>query len=163
MAYADAAAVTARAGRIAAAWDDQSAPSLGDIDLFTQEVGGTIDSALAGRGLTSPAVGSSAALALAGLNADGALVLALEATFPAGVPENAQALLDGARARYAAGMTAIANGSHAAVKALEAGGGSPSATAFWVEEPEYGLDVPPEIRAGMNPYQAPGFERGQAL
>lgn len=163
MAYADAGDVKARAGRLQAAWGAATTPSDTQLDGFCTDVAAEIDALLTGRGLTAPATGGAAA-ALKGLNADGALVLALEATFPdEDGPGSAKGILQAARARAAAGMQALAEGRHPAARLLEASGDAPAASDFWSDEPTYGQDVTAAERAALNPYLQPEFERGMRL
>lgn len=70
------------------------------MEQFLEQVASVIDAHLSSLGVPVPVGGTSAA-ALEGLNADGALVLALEATWPGGTaPDAATAILEGARSRY---------------------------------------------------------------
>ncbi len=163
MAYADAGDVKARAGRLQAAWGSSTTPSDTDLAGFLTDTAAEIDAVLAGRGLAAPATGGAAA-ALLGLNADAALVLALEATFPDEEgPGSAKGILAAARARAAAGMQALAEGTHPATRLLEAAADAPAASDFWSDEPTYGQDVTAAERLALNPYLQPEFERGQAL
>jgi hypothetical protein len=166
--YADVEAVQARAGVLSTAWTATSSPSLTDIAGFLDDIAAEIDAALGGRSLTAPAAGSVAANALKNGNALGALVLALQATFPEGSgPASASKQIDSARAEYEALMAAIMDGTHPAVRLLEAGAASARATTFWHNEPQYGL-FPYDPRLDplapdANPNTAPTVARGQSL
>jgi hypothetical protein len=168
VAYATLEQVIARAGALSSAWDDNSLPSLGDIVQFLADVSSEIDALLGARGLTAPA-GSTAALALAPLNADGALVVALQATFPeTRGPAAATQTIAGAQARYEEGMAALLDGSHPALALLEAGNVAARASSFWENEPLYGLipgdpDTLTPFSKDGNPNTAPAFARGQGL
>jgi len=162
VAYANLSAVTARAGALARAWTAESAPSFSDIEGFLDDVAAEIDALVAARGLTPPLAGSAAANALRGVNADGALVLALEATYPeTSGPSSAAKTLDDARRRYEQAVEALTTGTHPAVAVLEASADAPSATSFWQQEPGYGQQTP--TTDDLNPYTAPAFARGQPL
>lgn len=100
-AYAGVGDLKARAGRLAAAWTDDSVPSEGDLEQFLEQVAAQIDGGLAAAGVTVPVTDTAAAAALQSLNVDGALILALEATWPgASGPQGVAELLAGARLRY---------------------------------------------------------------
>lgn len=161
MAYSDLAAVKARAGALSNAWTNVSKPSETDIAGFLDDVAAEIDALLEARGLTPPAPGSAAANALRGINADGALLLALEATYPEGSgPSSAGKILDTVRSRYEDAVSALVEGKLAAIALLEAGSAAPSASNFFSNEPEYGTVTParPEDR---NVWIAPGVGRNQ--
>jgi hypothetical protein len=163
VAYADLAAVKARAGRLAAAWAASTTPSDGDVTGFLADTAAEIDALLAARGLTTPATGAAAS-ALRGLNADGALALALTATWPGDDgPSSAKDARADARSRWEQGIRALAEGRHPAVALLESSSSAPAASDFWSDEPTYGQDVTAAERALRNPFLAPEFERGQAL
>lgn len=139
MAYATVADVQARAGRLAAAWTDDSSPDTADIELLLRDVAAEIDARLVGRGATLP-LDETASAALVGLNADGALVLAIEGTFGGrDVGTEVEATLKGARARYQAGMKAIEDGKHAVVVYVDATSPSAGADDFWSSNPDYPL------------------------
>jgi hypothetical protein len=142
MAYAEVAHMRARAGYLADAWTEESRPSTTDLSVFLEDVAAELNAAIGGLGLDVPDAGSPAALALRGMNADGALLLALDATFPAGEgPEAATALQAAIRARYDAAWALLREGKLAAVAAISAD--DPEAlfaTDFWTENPDYGQE-----------------------
>jgi hypothetical protein len=166
-AYASLSDVQARAGALQNAWAVGSKPSTGDIVQMLADVAAEIDAYIGARGLTTPAVGPAAA-ALKNVNADGALVLALEATYPEGKgPASASEQIDVVRARYDATMVALADGSHPAVMLLESGNVASRASSFWENEPLYGIfPFDPRLdplAPDANPYTAPTVARGQSL
>lgn len=167
MPYAEVAHVKARAGFIGGAWTEQSEPALADVAVFVQQVADELDGAITGLGFTVPTAGSIGAKSLAGMNADGALLLALDATFPAGEgPAAATALQEAVRARYEAAWTLLLAGNHPATTApgsTDEGDLADGATSFWTENPYYGLpgyasDADPEV---VNPAIDPMPTRGQ--
>lgn len=168
MAYATSADVVARAGALSAAWTDTSIPSLDDLDTFCSDVAAEIDGYLGGRGLTTPAEGAAAA-ALKSVNADGALVLGLTASYPEGAgPASASKVIDDAQARYEAAKEAIADGTHPAVTLLEAGNVGNRASSFWENEPLYGIypsdpDIIDINSPDANRSTRPTIERGRPL
>lgn len=135
MPYAALSDVQARAGGVRDAWTSASKPSTEEIEGFLVDTAGMIDAAVAARGLSVPVVDAGAAAALRGLNADGALVLALEAT-PGSAPTS---MLEGARERWRLGLASLLDGTHPAVAALESGqtAAGLSAGSLWTDEPEY--------------------------
>ena len=162
MPYADLAAVLGRAGRLAPAWSDASEPNYADIENFLVDVAGEIDAILAARGFDVPAAGA-AEQALVGVNADGALLLALEGTFSGETgPTAAAGLVASVGARYRAAMTALEKGTHAAVSALEAAGGTLGSTDFWTENPDYPTEAD-VAEARRSPSVAAHATKGMAL
>lgn len=160
-AYADLAAVKARAGVLANSWSAATTPSNTDISGFLDDVAAEIDALLTARGYTPPVAGSAAAKALKGINADGALVLALEATFPEGSgPSSAGKPLDEARARYENAYDALLDGSLPALALLASSGAAPSASNFFSNEPEYGTVTPTRLE-DTNAWISPGVGRNQ--
>jgi hypothetical protein len=161
MAYATLDEVKARAGRLAPAWGATTDPSDTDIGGFLDAEAALLDAALEARGATVPATGTVAA-ALEGVNADGALVLAIEGTWPGGKGnEETRAILEAAQRRYRDAWAAIRDGKHAAVQlAVESLSGKKGSEAdnFWTAEPDY-----PTLTELLetNAYTAPGFARGQ--
>lgn len=153
MAYADLPAVKGRAGRLSSAWGEHTKPSNTDITGFLTDVAAEIDGLISGRGLSPPEAGSAGALALRGLNADGALLLALEATFPESEgPAAAEDEIRRVRKRYEKGWDALVEGKHAAVTLLESTGAGPSASSAWTGR---SAEIEPEL--------APAWRRGQTL
>jgi hypothetical protein len=167
MPYAEVAHVKARAGFIGGAWTEQSEPATTDIEVFLQQVADELDGAVTGLGFSVPAADSVAAKALAGLNADGALLLALDATFPAEEgPSRATALQEAVRERYEAAWKLLLAGNHPATTApgsTDEGDLADGAASFWTSNPYYGLpgyasEADPEV---VNPYLDPMPTRGQ--
>ncbi len=167
MPYAEFAHVKARAGYLSGAWDEQSKPSDTDVTGFLSDIAGEIDAAIIGLGIAAPTEGSAAAKALLGMNADGALMLALDATFPAGEgPSAATELQSRLASRYDKAWERLLSGKHPATTAPEAtdeGGNDQGASSFWTENPEYGLlGVSSEADpAYPNPAIDPVVVRGQ--
>lgn len=162
MPYAAVAHLKARAGYLAEAWGEQTDVSDADLAIFIQDVAAEIDAAIVGLGVDIPASGSTSAKALVGLNADGALLLALDATFPAGEgPAAATELQRSVRERYNVAMKRLLDGDHPATTVVTSGAtGSPSASDFWSNEPDYGR---PEVEpVNPNPALDPAVARGQA-
>jgi hypothetical protein len=128
MAYADLAALKARAGALARAWGESTSPSDTDLEMWLDEVAGEIDQIVAMHGYTTP-VGEPAASALLDINASEALYRALLATFPSDSgPGAADGLLSRLSARlYGAhrGDTGLwgqlVSGSHPTLVALGVG------------------------------------------
>lgn len=166
MPYATVAHVKARAGFLAEAWGESTDVSDGDVAIFLQGISDEIDAAIIGRGLALPAGDSISAKALVGLNADGALLLALDATFPAGEgPAAATELQDRARKRYEAAWKALLDGKHPATTApIASGETGGSESDFWTENPDYGRlgYASPAEPVLPNPALDPAVTRGQA-
>lgn len=161
MAYADLNALLARAGRLAGAWTDETDPDLSDLEVFLGNVAAEIDAELLSRSITVP-INDQAAAALAGMNADGALVLAIEGTFVGTRSEEVTNILTGARTRYQAALDAMRNGTHTVVRWLESTtAASLGASSFWdTEMDDYGVvEVPPEWI--NNPAIAPAVFRNE--
>lgn len=167
MSYATLPDLRARAGRLASAWDETTEPGDADLETFLQQVGDELDAALALHGVDLPVASTVVSRALVGVNADGALVLAIEATWPGGRGnEETAAILEAARARYEAAWAAIYAGTFVglalAVDQDTATSGSAEASTLWTHEPGYPTfaDVYEAVR---NPGFAPGFARGQVF
>jgi hypothetical protein len=167
VAYAALADVQARAGALSNAWTANSKPSTNDVTQFLTDVAGEIDAILGARGLATPAVGN-AALALKNVNAAGAMLIALPATYPEGNgPASASKFIDDLRAAYDEEMLELRAGTHAAVVLLEQGNVDSRAASFWELEPLYGI-FPYDPRLDplspdANPYTAPTVARGMSL
>lgn len=167
MAYADVADIQARAGALASAWTAGSTPSTSDLATFLDDVAAEIDAYLGGLGLAAPATGAAAA-ALKGVNVAGALLIALEASYPEGEgPASASKQIDDLRTAYTAAVEAIVDGTHPAVRLLEAGNVQDRASSFWENEPYYGIfpydpNLDP-LAPDANPHTAPTVARGQSL
>jgi predicted RNase H-like HicB family nuclease len=163
VAYALLADVKARAGALSGSWDAATKPSDGDITGFLGNISDEINAIIAARGLSLPVAGSAAALALAGMNTDGALILALEATFPEGSgPSSAGKTLDDARDRYKESYDQLVAGTLPALALLESGASAPSASSFWQQEGDsFGTLSTPDAR-DANPFTSAGpVGRGQ--
>jgi hypothetical protein len=162
--YATVAHVKARAGFLAEAWGEATDVSDADIGIFLGNIADELDAAITGLGQTPPTDGSTAALALVGMNADGALLLALDATFPAGEgPAAATALQESVSKRYEKAWERLLDKKHPATTAPEASGETPEESDFWSNNPEYGLPgiVSPADPAQPNPAIDPAVVRGQ--
>jgi len=133
MSYADLPTLLARAGRLAKAWTETSDPDVADLLVMIRDVAAELDAELAAAGVTLP-VADRYKAALAGTNADGALILAIEGTFPDGGPE-VDGILNGARSRYQAAIDAIRAGVHPVVRpAVDDGTAALTASSFWDSE-----------------------------
>jgi hypothetical protein len=165
-AYADASHVKARAGYLGGAWTEESEPAFQDLDGFVREVADEINAAISGLGYTLPTDGSAAALALRGMNADGALLIALDATYPAGDgPQAATQLQERIERRYEKAWERLLAGQHPATTVSEVSDSAAAgATDFWQENPDYGL-VPADVEDVVypNPYLDPAIWRGMPL
>ena len=163
MAYAGILDVKARAGALARAWTADSTPSDSDIEAFLAQTAAEIDALLESRGLTPPAAGTTAAAALAGVNADAALVLALTATYPqSSGPASASKEIDDARARVTAATKQLLDGTSPVVALLESTTSTaPTASNFFTNEPTY--EYPPQVGdlRDENPHLVPGVWRNQ--
>lgn len=162
--YADLNLLRARAGRLAGAWTLDTDPDEADLERFLAEASAQLDLELGGQAIETPVTDSNGAKVLSGIAADGALVMALEATWPGGGGRpDVTALRDGAQARWDAALAAIRDGTSALVTFLTTAGGvtaEPAASCFWIQEPFYpytGLD-----EDLMFPLTAPGAYRGQS-
>ena len=82
IAYAEVEDVLARAGVLAKAWDDSTTPGYAEIESFLRTTAAEINAGIGARGFGVPVDDPVAAPALAGYNADKALLLALDATWP---------------------------------------------------------------------------------
>lgn len=163
MSYANGADVKALAGGfISAAWTTTSPTDDDDIDTFIQMTSGEIDGILASRGAALPLIASDPiAVALRSLTADGALIRALDATWASDAPEGVDQLRKDARARYAAGLAALAAGTHAAALVLATTTTTSAGSTLELDDPGYGLGE--WDAADWNPSMAPAFHRGQKL
>lgn len=161
MAYASIEDVQARAGAIRRAWTSTSTPSLDEIEAFLDTAASRIDLLLTARGYGTPAAASYAE-ALREPNADRALVLALDATFPGGAaPAEVDKLRDAAEARWEDEIGKLEDGTHPVILAL-LGADSPQASSLWTTEPDYDPN-----RAGLagtfNRHLDPVIRRGMLL
>lgn len=141
MSYADIASLRSRAGILADAWDATTVPKdPDDLQRYLDDAAAEIDAAVGGMGFSVPVTDPVAAAALAGWNADKALLVALSATWPGG--EGPQAVSDTIKAvtaRITAYEKALDAGGLAAIqylRALEANAASGTAN-FWSTETDY--------------------------
>jgi hypothetical protein len=79
--YATLADVKARAGAVGQAWYDTSAPSATDVERLIDQVAGELNAYIAGEGYDTTSLDDTAKNSLTGVNADKALLLALDATY----------------------------------------------------------------------------------
>jgi hypothetical protein len=161
--YADLNSLRARAGRLAAAWTDETDPDAADLERFLAECSATLDLELGGHGIITPVDDPNAMVVLGGMAADGALVMAIEATWPGDRPADVGSLLDGARTRWEAALAGIRDGTNAVVSFLVASGEELPvlSSCFWVEEPfyPYGASL---LNDMWYPLTRPGAYRGQS-
>lgn len=161
MAYADIAAVKVRAGRLSAAWTEASTPGDTDIEMHLEITVAEIDAVLGARGVTPLPTTGLAAASLEGLNADMALVLMIDATWPGqGSTEGVEAIREQAIARRDAAWATLIDGTHPALIYTDSLTGAVSATDFWSEEPDYPSAGEAQT---IKPEHAPMFARGQKL
>jgi len=162
VAYADIAATKVRAGRLAKAWTEASTPGEPDIEHHLGTTAAEIDAILAAKGSTLPLdAAGPAALSLAGLNADMALVLMIDATWPGqGSSEGVREIREQVIERRDLAWERLIDGTHPAIVYTDSLASSPSATDFWTEEPNYPT---PGEAATIKPEHAPMFARGQKL
>jgi hypothetical protein len=134
---------------------------------FLDQVAAEIDAVLGWRELGAPATGT-AADALLAVNADGALLVALAATYPeSSGPSSADEVIKTVQERYDLAMTELVQGTHPAILLLEAGAVNARATSFWEQEPLYGeFYTDPNLSPfspDANPNNAPRITRGQSF
>lgn len=163
-AYCSVSDVKARAGRIGRAWTGQSDVSETIIGRFCEDVAAQIDARLSAHGITVPVDKTTVAgRALAALNADGALLLALPAQFQGESDETSRVLAE-TRKRYDAAMKSIADGS-AGIIAILGTGSSVLASSLSVDEPSYGWGWPwapgSWSETDWDPGLRPNIRRGQ--
>lgn len=138
MSYAERDDVLARAGALRDAWGASTQPSLGDLDLFLTQTAAEVDAFIASRGFATPVTDPIAVAALAGVNADKALLLALRATWPGGSgPAAVSDLIRDVEARVTAYDVEIARGNLAALLYLSSTASATmegGASDFWRTE-----------------------------
>lgn len=132
MPYAALTDVQARAGRLL---DDVTQnPSATEVEGFLADTAEKIDAFLNAAGHDTPTVSPAAVQAIRADNADGALVLALEARYGSKAGGEVSAVLEGARARWNFALLMLRDGKHPAVGILDneapATGGVGLATSF---------------------------------
>lgn len=167
MAYAQISDLKARAGVLANSWSSESTPSDSDLADFLDQVAAEVDAVLGWRELGAPAEGT-AGEALLAVNADGALLIALAATYPeSSGPSSAAETIQAIQARYDLAMAELVEGTHPAILLLEAGAVNARATSFWEQEPLYGeFYTDPNLSPfspDANPHTAPRISRGQSF
>jgi hypothetical protein len=159
VAYAAVSDVIARAGRFAGAFQISGKhPDTNDIAGFLVDLSNEVDSAIRSRGFDPAALTQPIGDALRDLVAYGALARAYAAL---SLPP--QPAYDEAKSIWDDGLAGIVAGTFTAIAELEAGAGGVSAGSLWDDEPAYGMNVPPSVRLGLNPYLAPLFEKHQTL
>lgn len=159
--YADLNVLRARAGRLSGAWDLDTDPDEDDLERWLSECSSTLDLELGVHGVTTPVTDEQAIEVLGAMAADGALVLAIEATWPGEAPADAGAILAGAKARWEAALQGLRDGTNSVAAFLLAGGDAaePLSTSFWIEEPTYPYPLPTSDY--VYPLTRPGAYRGQ--
>lgn len=170
--YASPLDVKALAGFLSTAWTQSSDVSDRDLSTFLAFACGDIDVALAIAGAALPLTDPVPIAALRPLAADGALVRALDATWPKSLPSGALELRTNALARFAAGLRALEDGTSSVIELIQQGGGAIAgvASSLWTDEAAYGLygwvngiwygSLDP---ADYNPNLAPTFARADVL
>ena len=145
------------------AWSETSTPSYDDVELFARARASEIDACLAGRGIGTP-VNGIAALSLRSLNAAGTLISLLGASALGVAADATQTLFERMEKEWDAGITALIEGTHPAVQAVEAAEtdtGDGTADDFWTDERDYGM--PDWVDPNQNPYLGPDFQKGEVL
>jgi hypothetical protein len=164
--YAAPDDVQARAGRARIALGQANAPNTMEIEKFLEDVAAEIDAKLSAIGVTLPVTDAVVTNALRGVNADGALILALDATFPSSQSDKAaDRLLDRTERRYMKVMKQIEDGTWPAIQGIisVSGSGSPQAKDFWSSDPTYGITTRTVERFTSTPDVLPGVEKGQSF
>lgn len=158
MAYADLPTLLARAGRLAPAWTTTSDPDTADLLRMLEDIAAEIDAQLAAAGVTLP-VSQATAAALAGVNADGVLVVAIPATFPQ-MGDTEMAILTEARARWERFLAAVTDGTYPAVRIIVTDA-QPElvASSFWEKDVGYPYDT--TLEWWQRPDLAPAVFRGE--
>lgn len=82
MAYATISDLKARAGALSVAWGSDTAPGDGDLERFIDQTAAELDAAIGALGYSLPISDTLAIDALVGVNADMALLLGIDATWP---------------------------------------------------------------------------------
>ena len=136
MSYATTADVKARAGTLAKAWSNDSDVSDGDLERFVDQTSDELDAAIGGIGYTVPITDTVAVGALVGPNADFALLLAIDATWPGSTGE-VQELRTMVASRCQAYSDAIRDKTLAALLylgATSAGAAEGGASNYWTND-----------------------------
>lgn len=140
MSYATIEHLKGRAGVLADRWDADSQPGDADLEIYLDMAAGEIDALVGGQGFGVPVTDPVAAAALAGWNADKALLVALPATWPGSGGNQAVAdAIKAAQARVGAYETALEKGGLAAISYLRAqeANAASGAANFWDAERDY--------------------------
>lgn len=140
MAYASVDTLKGRAGVLARRWDTTTSPGDTDLEQYLDDTAAEIDAMVGAMGFDVPVTDPVAAAALAGWNADKALILALAATWPGGTgPQEVADAQKAVQARVTAYETALDKGGLSAIaylRAQEADAASGTAN-FWDYESDY--------------------------
>lgn len=140
MSYADVNDVKARAGVLASAFREGAAVGPAEIELYLQQTAGELDAYVGSHGFAVPVVDETASAALSSVNADMALLLAVEANWPgSSARDDVADFLTALRERVGGYRTALTAGNLAALLYLgaitvdteQAGGG---AASFWTTD-----------------------------
>lgn len=171
--YAAVLDVKALGGFLSDAWQESgTVVTEADLATFIVLASSDVDVILASAGIALPLTSLVAVAGLRGLVADGALVLAINATWPNDPPGQALAARTAANDRWMAGLEGLRNGTHSVLDLLEqdAGNIDRSASSLWQAEPQYGLygwyrgvfigAIDPD---DLNPNLAPQSRRGDVL
>lgn len=173
MAYAELSDLKARAGVIAQAWGDNTQPKDADLERILQQVASELDMFIGGAGYSVPLQDPVAIAALVAINADKALLVAIDGTYP-GDKSNVTELRSSVKARVEAYDKAIASGDAAILLYLgqtASGQFEGGATDFWTLDgwsdyywSVYGYEWPyGGDQFGNAPTQRPFFRKGMAL
>jgi len=135
--YASVLDVKALAGVLSRAWTPTSTPSESDLRVYLELAAGDIDVALSLAGAALPLVDPLTIAALRSLSADGALVRAIDATWPRDQTGQIMALRADALARWTLGIKALEDGTSPIVDLIASDSGD-QASSLWTSEPEYG-------------------------
>lgn len=164
-AYASVPDVLARAGVLRGVFDQGDAPSTAEIDRFIEDASSMVDTKVLTLGGSVPLADPTVLGALRPMVADAATALALQSAFPGGNrPADAQDLIDSLKERADEAWKNLLTGDSPIVQVIVAADAdSLGASSFWTDEPNYGLNLAPTVRLGLNPYLQPGFERGEIL
>lgn len=170
--YASVLDVKALAGFLSDAWTQTSPVSERSIETFLALASGDIDVALAVAGATLPLLDPLPIAALRSLAADGALVRALDATWPKQLPAGALEIRTNAIKRFEDALRALEDGSSGIIALIEQSAAAISgvASSLWTSEPAYGLYgwvngvwVGSMDPADWNPNLAPNVARADVL
>jgi cell division protein ZapA (FtsZ GTPase activity inhibitor) len=164
--YATVDDVQARAGRARIALSQAHAPDNTEIERFLEDVAAELDAKMSALGADVPTTNAVVVAALRGVNADGALILALDATYPSSQSDKAvDRLLDRTERRYRAAMDQIEAGTWPAIQVIVEGGeGAETAAAdFWSNDPTYGLSTRSLERWSHTKDTLPGVEKGMSF